>query len=665
VRENPVVVRVAFSGNKKVKDNILEPLVETKSRGVLSDAKLAADVRRMQDYYSRQGRTSAEITPEVQQLGENRVNVVFHIVEGDRTKIASIDFVGNHAYSQRRLRSVIQTRTSNILSFLTKRDVYDQDRLAADEELLRRFYLQNGYADFQVISSDVQTDEAGKYHITFSIDEGPLYHFGAIAVDSSIPDINQDTLRGALHTVSGRTFDSLKVEKTLEDITIKLAGSGYAFATVRPRGDRNYETQTIDVTYVIDEGPRVYVERIDVRGNNRTRDYVIRREFDIAEGDAYNRVLLDRVERRLRNLNLFKQVAITAEPGSGPDQVVVVVNVVEESTGEFSVAGGYATDDGFIAELSLTERNFLGRGQYLRIAVGGSKTTRNFDLSFTEPYFLGRRMPLGFDAYRHTTEAVSSRRPFDQELLGGKIRLGLPITEEFSAELNYKIVQDTVSNSSYAVFANGSTLTSSLGYSLTYSTIDNPRDPQAGLFLRVAQDFAGVGGDTRYIRSTADARYYHELWPESELIGMLKVSGGNITGLGQDVRVLDNFFKGGETVRGFTSMGFGPRTTDGRAIPLGGTNYVAATAEVQFPLPVVPEDFGLRGAVFADAGMLWGVDAAVPVSFVNDTAIRSSVGASILWNSPFGLLRADFAKVLSSQSYDQQQFFRFSAGTQF
>ncbi len=673
VVENPVVSRVVFDGNDKVNDTDLGRAVTTQVRGVLSDARLAADVQSIRNLYTQRNRATASVEAEVIATGPDRADVIFHIVEGDRTGIASVNFEGNGAYSATRLRRVVSTKTTNILSWLTKNDAFDPAKIEQDQERLRQFYLRNGYADFRVLGVDTAFDSgAGRYSVTFTVDEGPRYRFGSVVVDSTIPAITQAGLARAIHAHPGRIFDSSDLERTLEDITVELALAGYPFAQVRPRGDRDYASNTINLTFLIDEGPRAYIERIDIRGNERTRDYVIRREFDVSEGDAFNRVLLTRVERRLRALGLFDEVVIATEPGSRPDLVVVVVTVDEQSTGEFAITGGYSTDRGFIAELSLTERNFLGRGQYLRIAVGGSKNDRNFDLSFTEPYFLGRRMPVGFDAYLRTSKPYAGR-PFSERSTGGGIRLGLPISEQLTAQLNYKIRQDQISGSTFpTLFPNGTFLTSSAGYELVYSTIDSMQDPRDGVYLKFAQDIAGLGGTERWVRSVGDARIYHEIFPDQEIVGLVRASAGNITGLGRNVRVLDNFFKGGETVRGFANLGYGPRTvapfTPGEdsapGTPLGGKNFWAATAEVQFPIPFIPQDFGLRGAVFADAGALWGVDSP-GVAFVSSTTVRSSVGASLLWASPFGLLRADWAWALTKAPEDQTQTFRFSAGAPF
>lgn len=668
VKENPVVNSVIFKGNKKVKSEILVQIVETKARGVFTEAKLEGDAQRVRDYYSHSGRDLATVDPQVTQLPDNRVDVVFQIKEGKRTGIGTISFVGNHAYSDQKLKSIIISRQHNLLSWLNRKDVFDEAKLDADQEALRRFYMAHGYADFRVISVDHQFNEAkGRYYVTYTIEEGARYRFSTINVDSSIPNVNAASLRGIVRTRPGGVFDATLVEKSIEDLTIELSRQGYSFAQVRPRGDRDYEKHTIAITYLIDEGPRVYIERINIYGNTKTRDYVIRREFDVSEGDPYNRVLTDRAERRLRNLGYFKTVSITTEPGSAPDRVIINVNVEDQSTGEFSVGAGYAST-GFIAELSMNERNFLGRGQNVSGSIGYGQDQQNYSISFTDPYFLGYHVSFGVDLYKNTYSSYSSR-PFDEDQTGGGVRLGLPINDDLTVETNYKLSQDKISNTAAATalyFPNGTTWTSSLGYAVKYSTIDNYNDPRSGVYAKFSQDFAGVGGDTQYMKSVVDARYYHDIYTDADIVGLVKVSAGNITGFGgQNIRPLDNFFKGGETVRGFANYGYGPRDA-ATGIAVGGKNFYAATAEVQFPIPALPPDFGLRGAVFVDAGSLFGVDVppgAGPV--LNNTGIRSSVGASILWASPIGMLRADFAQALTKAAGDDTEFFRFSAGKQF
>ena len=668
VIENPVVSTVIIQGNKKIKSDALIGLLQTKPRGVYTDAKVQADVESITEYYSSQGRSLASVEPQVTKLADNRVDIVFVISEGARTGVGTISFVGNHAFSNSRLRSVIVTRQHNLLSWLNRKDVFSEAKLAADQDALRRFYMSHGYADFRVVSVDWDlNEERGRYHVTFTIDEGARYRFSSVDIDSTIPGVNSAQLMRYVTTRPGRTFDSTEVEKSVEALTIQLARQGYAFAQVRPRGDRDYSNHTISITYLIDEGPRIYVERIDIIGNTKTRDYVIRREFDIAEGDAYNRVMIDRAERRLRDLGYFKNVSIAAEPGTSPDRTIITVQVEEDSTGEFSAGAGISTA-GLIAEVSLNERNFLGRGQQLRISVGFGVDEQTYNISFTDPYFLGYRVSAGVDAFKTMLDS-SDYRPFDSDTIGGGLRLGLPITDNLTLRLNYQLSQQTITNtkaSTALYFPNGDTLTSAAGYSVDYSDLDSRTDPHDGFSLVVSQTFAGLGGDTQFMRSTAEARYFKELLPDADIVGALRVAGGNITGLGgKQVRTLDNFFQGGETIRGFATYGYGPVDAS-TGIPIGGTNYWVTSAEVQFPLPGISPEFGFRGAVFADAGSLWGND--VPAGagpIIDDNVVRSSVGASILWASPVGVLRADLSHVLSKAATDDTQFFRFSAGKTF
>ena len=678
VVENPVINEVAFEGNKKFKDAQLTTVVQSVPRGVFTRAKVQGDVQRILELYRRSGRFQGSVTPQTIDLPNNRVNLVFEVSEGPKTGVSGITFIGNQAFGDARLRNVIDTRQTNILSFLRGGNTYDPDRLAADEEKLRRYHLDRGYADFQVISSVAELDrERNAFFVIFTVRDGPRYRFGDIVVDSSIPGVDPASLERRILTDQGDVYSTTQVEQSVEAITLHLAANGVPFAQVRPRLDRDPDTLLIHVTYVVDESTRVYVERIEVRGNARTRDYVIRREFEIAEGDAFNRVLMDRAERRLRNLGYFSDVRIFTEPGPSPDRVVVVVEVVEEPTGEFSFGVGYSSADGFVGDVSLTERNFLGRGYNLRVAVGGGTNTQSYEFGFTDPYFLGRRMSAGVNVFRRVYDE-SSFRSYDYETTGGGLTFGFPITDNFTVQTGYQLEFQDISvddgdcdgiapDISRAICqAQGETIVSSVLYSLIYDSLDNRRDPSDGIYAKFTQEFAGVGGDVSYLRSTGSAAYYRELLPDRDVVGLLKVQGGHIVGIGEDVRLLDAFFKGGETVRGFKSSGFGPRdrvTEDA----LGGNVFVAATAEMQFPLPVFPRDFGFKGALFADAGTLFDTDAEnIPgVTVDDDASIRSSIGGSILWASPLGPLRADWAYALTSESYDREQMFRFGGGSRF
>ncbi len=685
VAEYQVVNQVLFQGNKKIKDDVLAGRVQTQPRSPYMPSTLENDVQSVREAYRNIGRSDAIITTEIMQVGDNRVNVVFNIQEGGRTKIASIDFVGNNAFSDRRLADVISTKKSNLVSFLMRDDVYDEARLRADEEALRRFYYNRGYADFRVISSNATLNETeNKYTVTIEVEEGERYTFGEVAVESSIPGVNSEELARKIKSRQGKVYSAKDVENSLLGITEEVAGSGYAFATVTPRGDRDFANRTISVVYAVDQGPRTYVERIEIRGNNRTRDYVIRREFDVAEGDAFNQVLIQRAKRRLDDTEYFETVNISTQQGSEADQVVVIVDVKEKATGEFSIGAGYTTggtNPGPQIQLSLTERNFLGRGQYVKLAVGGGKDSRDYSISFTEPYFLGRRIAAGFDFSRATRDDTT----YNSEITAGTVRFGLPITEALSVTLAYNLssekytrnktkagvpvgniplaTQDAINNSPW--------IKSSVSSTLAYNTIDNMKDPRNGIYATFTSEFAGLGGDAKYVKLTTRGQYYQTLQEEMGLVGLLTAGAGYIAPYGSNkVRQFDLFQSSDRIIRGFAANGIGPWQTKGgtRYDHIGGSTYLHASAEMQFPMPVFPESFGLRGAVFADIGTVYGLPYKNRnFAGANGTGMewRSSAGASIIWQSPFGPLRVDYAIPLMKNKRDIVENFNFGISGRF
>ncbi|TPJ35590.1 outer membrane protein assembly factor BamA [Mesorhizobium sp. B2-8-3] len=685
VSEYKVVNQVLFQGNKKIKDNALQMGIQLKPRATFSQQTLDADVEAIKMAYKRIGRDDAAVTTQIMDLGDNRVNVVFNINEGGRTQIAAINFVGNHAYSSRRLSDVINTKRSSWLSFVLRDDVYDEDKLRADQELLRRFYYNHGYADFQVVSAVGELDDAtNKYTVTITVQEGDRYTFGDVSVESTIPEVDSKSLESAVETHKGDVYNAKDVEDSIVALTEKVAGSGYAFAQVTPRGDRNFENHTISVVYTIDQGTKAYVERIEIRGNDRTRDYVIRREFDVSEGDAFNQVLIQRAKKRLERLDYFQSVDISTVPGSAPDQVVLVVNVVEKSTGEFSVGAGYSTGGdtpGPSVEGSITERNFLGRGQYIKLSAGGGKNSRDFAVSFTEPYFLGRRIAAGFDIYKSTRNYDH----YDTDTTGATVRFGLPITDSISTQLAYNISQEkysladdcttdgvydqnkcTISQAIRDGVAESPWLKSSVSLGLVYNTIDDMKNPHEGLYITGTTEFAGLGGDAKWVKFTGRASVYQTLSEQLDIVGLVSGGAGYLAGYGNgDLRIFDNFQSNDRMIRGFEYGGIGPVAGDGSGDHLGGTTYFNASAEAQFPLPVIPESFGLRGAVFADAATLYGnkLEGVNPDSV--DMKLRASVGVGLMWASPFGPIRIDYAIPVKKESTDDVQEFNFGIATRF
>lgn len=684
VVENPVINRVAFEGNRKLTDEVLGQEVDLRARAVLTRTRVQNDVQRILTLYRRSGRFAARVEPKIIQLPQNRVDLVFEIDEGDKTGVSRINFIGNTAFSDGDLREVITTGESGFFSFFRSNDVYDPDRLAADQELLRRYYLRHGYADFRIVSAVADLDQdSNAFFITITVDEGPRYTFGRVQIESNVRALNPDELRSAVHTFEGEVYNLELIDRTLEDLTIEVSKLGYAFAQVRPQGDRDATNKTVSITYVIDEGARVYIERIEVRGNTRTQDSVIRREFDLVEGDPYNSVLIERAKRRLNALQFFKTVKINRERGSAPDRVVVVVDVEEQPTGRLSVGAGYSSLDGILGDISITERNLLGRGQFIRLAVSASQKRTDIDFSFTEPYFMERRVSAGIDLFSRKLD-LTDESSYNIRKQGGGVRFGFPITPDLSVTTRYLLSRETITTTltpctgtipptpvpctSAAIVAQQGAMTTSLvGYSLRYDTIDNKQNPSNGIYLAFSQDIAGVGGDVKFLRTTAEARVYYPVY--DDYVAFVKIEGGHITGLGGSVvRVNDAFLKGGDTIRGFERAGIGPRDlASTNADALGGKTYVAATAELQFPIFGLPEDLGFKGAVFFDAGTVFGTDAgAFPGVVVADSSsLRSSVGFSILWNSPFGPLRGDFAWALTQEPWDKTELFRFGGGTTF
>src|SRR5580693_7559441 len=449
VVESAVIDHLAFEGNHRLKDDQLKQEIQSKERDSLSKAKVQADTQRIVEVYQRSGRFDVTVVPQIVERPNNRVDLIFVVNEGEKTGVKSIAFVGNKSYSDFRLKEVIKTAESNFLSFLQTTDVYDPDRIEADRDLIRRFYLKHGFADVQVVSAVAEYDPAKKgFNITFTIEEGPVYHFGVTDVQSNVRAIDSQSLRSVLRMRSGDVYNGEAIEKTVEDVTVEVARRGYPFATVRPRGDRNPQTRTISVVYVVDEGTRAYIERINVRGNIRTRDYVIRREFDIAEGDPYNRALVDRAERRLKNLNFFKNVKITNEPGSAPDRVVINVDVEEQSTGDFSIMGGYSTAEGWLAQMSVSERNLLGTGRYAKASVTYGEFVRGIELNFVEPYFLDQRLAMGVDLFAKQTLA-NSYLSYGTESYGGALKFGIPLREDLTLQLRYTLYTQKITLPSY------------------------------------------------------------------------------------------------------------------------------------------------------------------------------------------------------------------------
>jgi len=680
VVESPVIEKMAFEGNKKIKDDDIKKAVQSKAGGPLSRALVHDDVAHIIELYREHGYFDARVEPKTIAAKKDRVNLVFEIKEGDKLAVRQIQFTGNSAYVSNKLKGVIKTGEANFLSFLLGNDIYDADRIEADLDLIRRFYRAHGYADVRVRSvASYQADKKGVV-VTYAIEEGQQYRLGRVDIASSLKSVDAAGLRSYLRTQAGEVYDADAIDNTAEDIAIGLAKSGEPFATVLARNERLPERHLINIVYAVEAGKHVYVERIDIHGNTKTRDDVIRREFDVVEGDAYNRALIDRAERRLKQLGYFKTVKIASQPGSAPDRVVVDVTVEEQKTGDFTISGGYSTADGVLATVSVGDTNYLGTGNIVKASATIGQYARGFDLAFTDPYALGPRLSLGVDLFGKETFA-SSYQSFDSTVYGAKVSAGTPLNDQLGVNWSYSIynqglsLDPAVGTASLPVqlaAAAGPIWASSVGTGVIYSTLDNPKNPTNGVRVQSNNEFAGLGGAAKFARTTEDARYYHQIF--GDVVGMVRAQGGYATPWGgQQLPLLDGFFGGPQLVRGFAPNGFGPRdiTPGTTQDNVGGNVYWTTTAELQAPMPLVSADAQLKVALFSDAGSLWANNASSASSLAslspsqqiaNSRAVRTSVGASLIWASPFGALRVDYAYPVARQSYDVTQRLNFSAG---
>lgn len=667
VRENPVINQVTFEGNSALETDALQQEIQLRSRSVFTRTKVQEDTQRLLDLYRRSGRFAAVVEPKIVELPQNRVDLVFEISEGEKTLVRRISFINNRAFSESRLRGALSTKESAWYRLLSADDVYDPDRLNYDEELLRQFYLEHGYADFRVTSTvaELAPDKSG-FFITMTVDEGPRYKVGAVRFASAIPRVKGEELAPLSQVKSGEWLNGKLVEQTAQAMTDALGNRGYAFAEVRPDYKRDPEKRVVDITFQMAESARVFVERINITGNVRTLDRVIRREIPLAEGDAFSTDKLRQAERKLRNLGYFKTVKLDVQPGSEPDRSIINVAVEEQSTGELSFGAGFSSTESLLADVRLRERNFLGRGQDVRIATTFSGLRQEFDLGYTEPYFLDTNLRAGVDLFRITRE-LREDSAFDEKRTGAGLRLGYDITENLSQTLRYTIRQVNITDidpaaSRFIREQEGETLTSSIGQELLYDQRDNILLPTQGFYVRFATEFAGVGGDVDYLRNSIGSGFFVPISGD-QWVWSLETNTGYILGWsGDDIRINDRFFIGGDDLRGFKLAGVGPRdlATDD---PLGGNMFFTATTELRFPLGL-PDELGVTGRTFVDAGTVSNSDSE-GAGIVDSGTIRTSAGVGLAWQSPFGPVRIDFAQAISKEDYDETEFFRFSFGTRF
>lgn len=707
VIENPVINRVIFEGLRTLDEEDLEEEVQARPRSVFTPARAQADVQRIIEVYRRAGRFAAQVTPQVRELDQNRVDLIFEVDEGPVTGVRDINFIGNEVFSDRRLRDAIVTTESSWWNLFQSNDNYDPDRLEYDREQLRQYYNNRGYADFRVVSAVAElTPDQRDFFITFTVDEGIRYEFGQINVQTELNRLPADLLRSAIPIRTGAEFRGDLIEDAIDAMTYIAGTVGYANVQITPNVERDRENRVVNITFEVNEGPRVFIERIDVVGNTRTIDPVIRREMRVNEGDAFNRVLLDRSRQRIQSLGFFRNVTVEDADGSQPDRSVVTVTVEEESTGELAFAAGYSSTESFLFDVSVTERNLRGRGQFLRLRASSSQQRQQVDLRFTEPRFMGRELAAGFDLYSLRTDFLD-QSSFENQSTGIGLRASFPTSDRTSLGLTYSLIQDDTevadllvdhdgdvttapidqcdpnfNQRSFLCDQEGSFLTSVVGFTFNWDRRNEAIRATRGFDLQFSQDVAGIGGEVNYLRSEIEGGVYYGL--PYGFRAMFRGNAGYIAGWGgDDVRINDRFFKGGSTFRGFDVAGIGPRqivvnSTTGEletaGDSIGGNAYAIGTVQLDVPLPL-PESFSLGSALFVDFGTLGIVDSASrqSVSIDSDSdlivddemSLRVAAGVSVFWDSPFGPVQFDFAHPLQYEDYDRREEFRFSTRTNF
>ncbi|CAN7276614.1 outer membrane protein assembly factor BamA [Devosia sp. LjRoot3] len=672
--QEQLVGSVLFEGNRRFSDAQLLAMVDVSASGIYTSQRVAADVESIRQAYDRDGFLGVTVTSRTEPTADGRVRVVFQVNEGERAGIAAVNFTGNNAISSGNLKGAMLTKETGILSWLLRDDTYDEQKLAVDRERLRLYYANRGYPDAQVTSVAEYDAARNAYFINFTVNEGQRYQFGNVGIETSINGLNTDVLRSTVQTGKGAQYSVSNLQETIEDMAYEATTQGYSFADVRARLDRDVATGTFNVTYLVDEGARIYVERINITGNTKTRDFVVRRELAFGEGDPFNRSMVIRGREAIQNLGFFSKVEVTTAPGSSPDKVVLNINVTETSTGEYGASAGYSTSDGILGEVSLTERNFLGRGQYLRAAIGASQSGRTFDFSFTEPRFMGLKVSAGFDAYHRISDETTASF-YGSQSTGGQVRFGVPITSALNATLfggyERKVISDVKDNPAYksALVNDAQEFNKAfIGYTLTWNGLDDVKDPTEGLYATFTQQY--IGWDHNLLKTEARGRYFLPVLDDSGIVASVRGQAGVVNSLnGGSVHAVEAFMPGSSIIRGFEGRGVGPRlaaNASGNSEYLGATMYAAVSAEIEFPIPALPESYGLSGALWADAAWIDGLPGTGsgtldPLS--QDVPLRTSIGASLIWDSPFGPLRGDVSHVLNKSTADRTQVFQITLQT--
>jgi outer membrane protein insertion porin family len=679
VQENPTVDQVLFSGNKVVTDKDAKAAIDLKPRSVFTPAAAVAGRRALLDLYAKKGYYNATVTPTIIKLPDNRVNVVFQCNDGKQTLISRINFVGNRHFSESTLRDVISSRQSAWFRFLSSSDEYDPNRIEYDQYLLHKFYLHKGYADFQVLSANASLSPDHKsFYLTFDISEGPRYRVSDVKIVSGIRTLKGKELRGLVPISKGDWFDGDAVQEGVTALNKRALDLGYAFAQVNPEVKTDPKTKTIGIILNVVNGPHVYIQRIDITGNTRTQDKVIRREMTVAEGDAYNQSRIDESTKQIKNLGFFKDEKITSSPGSTPQQVVLDTKVTEQATGQFSLGGGYSTQLGALINAGLSQNNFLGTGNNASINALLAQRGTQINVGATDPYFLGRNLIAGADLFRTVTDsytAAAASFSYAESSIGGDVRLGYRFNDHVRQTFTYTVSDRNLYNlatgsSVYVLSEQGNSSLSQISQTLSFDYLDDDLNPTSGLDFGITTDFAGLGGTAKYIRISPSIAYYiplEHIFGNKAWVLKFSAGGGDLIPIfNYHDSIVDRFFLGGDSLRGFADGGVGPTVKSGTGAgeEVGGKVMWSQSTELHFPLPVSP-DIGVSGFAFVDVGSLYGVRQIGTAALYDSTAPRVGAGVGVSWNTPFGLINLSIAQPVVKQKGDQIQQFRVSFGTRF
>jgi outer membrane protein insertion porin family len=665
VVENPSINRIAFEGNKNITDKILQTEVQLKVRQLLTKDKVQFEVRRILEIYKHKGYFAARVSPKIIKQDQNRVDVVFEIEEGVIAKIRAIKFVGNKRYDRDRLKSVITTTESAWWKFFSNTDVYDPNKLDMDSDNLRKFYRGRGYADFKVLSATAElVPEQDAFIITFTLEEGERYKFGDVSVDSNFPKLPAEEFEKVLKAVKSDWYSTDVVEKDTVRLSELAGDHGYAFVNVRPQPIKNDEDHTVGIKYKLEEGPKVFIRKLRIKGNTRTIDRVIRRQFLVAEGDAFSSSRLKSSDRNIQNLGYFKKVDIAQDPvGDRKDQVDITTEVEEQSTGEINFSAGFSTLDGPLGMIQLRERNLFGRAYAFSARVQVAKKSRNIGLSLADPYFLNKDLEvgIGLDKGQRDQESESS---YTRDNVGGRIWAGYSLAEYLGQRWTYSLSRDRIDHvkPDAAIQVKeqaGSAVSSVIGHNIAYDRRDFHFAPTEGYIVTMSNDLAGLGGTVKYHRHTFGGAIYYT--PFEDIIGHLDGEVGMIQSLGKRIRIVDKFTLGGNDLRGFEYAGVGPRSNSGNFDALGGDRFYTLSGEVTFPVGL-PSEVGLRGTAFVDSGTVWDSKMKDPGVY-NYKNIRVSAGFGFGWTTPMGLIRLDFGFPILKQNGDKEQLILLNFGT--